>query len=630
MKTLLLALGILCFWGLGEEVLATMTCPVASCKYVRPARDWNEVDLNYGTEDGSTEATAFDGFSAITGLVAGDTVCLPGSDEPFTAGEAAGDFFDTNVDGTASAPITYVGCGTDPALIFWSSNLTGDRSYDASRLLVTGDATYEWESMGNDFYKKKIGVRALVLWEDNTYLVPVASGTDSEATIMGYLAPGQWTNRDNGDSTFRIIYKSTSASKSPSTTTIRSNNIPRNATGNPLMRIDKSYIVFRNLLIKGYSTTSGSSSTIRMQNGGHALLEDVTIRDSRDCMAIEGSTVVNDGTTLRRVHCLNNGTGIIGNPNTSDPTTQTVRMKHLTFEGGEYSGSTGSYYNGTTLVALDGDGIGIGFNGGVIEDVVITGIIANDNLNRGVFSGTTSAGYFLDRFALLGASMNNNGRGCFSEGTDFEIRGTLLISGLVCTGTRNVQVSGNNYAAIHISQSHPANAPGGTPAQTTRDVIIVNSSFVGNASKTRIEFEAQANNHMVLRNLVFADNPGWPDEDLGDIGTASRALGGAEIFDNLYFYSLPNLNRRFATIGAGPTAYVYNSGTDLADFNTATGATHTVLNTDPSVRADGRTNGGSVLRRAGTPSPYCIDYRARPCWAPPDIGGVQATAGDAR
>ncbi len=605
------------------DVQATMTCPVASCKYVRPSADALEVDLNYGTEDGSSEANAFDGPAAITGLVPGDTVCFPGSDEPFTAGE----LLDAATVGTAAARITYVGCGSDKALFWPTSILTGNRSYDASRVLVTTDDTYAWVSLGNDIYKKKIGVRANQLWEDSTWLQGYHSGTTSEATILATLQPGQWTNRDNGDSTFRIYYRATSALKTPANTTIRSNNITRSATGNPIWRISKSYLTFRHMELKGWNSPVSSSPGMRIFRGSHLLLDDVIFNYNKSSVSIEGLDTAITDIEFRDVQSINNLINGVAVDAEHPLDAVNTWISDLRFVRGKYSGTMSTGYTGTATGTGDGDGIGIGFSGGFVSNVLITGIEASNNFNRGVFSGTTDANYFLTNLSILGAKMDGNGRGCFSEGTDAEILGTLLISGLVCINSRNVPAGATFHPAIHISSSWPANATLADPG--TRQIYIENSTFAGNANNEIINWVPHARNNLHFKNVVFANNPGNSLTRNGDFWTfGDAALQGNETFDRIWFYSRTGQSDTpFAKLGG--VTYAYDAANTTA-FDTATSATHSTLNTDPSVNADGRTAHGSVLRRAATPTPYCIDYRARPCWAPHDIGGVQATAGDAR
>lgn len=56
----------------------------------------------------------------------------------------------------------------------------------------------------------------------------------------------------------------------------------------------------------------------------------------------------------------------------------------------------------------------------------------------------------------------------------------------------------------------------------------------------------------------------------------------------------------------------------------------TELDLSPSLMSatDFRTQGNSLIRRAGIPTAYCYEFRGRPCWQTPDIGAYQATAGD--
>ncbi len=623
MKTLFSGLVILFGLLLWADVDATMTCPVASCKYVRPSQDEFENDLNYGAEDGSDEANAFDGPADISGLVPGDTVCFPGSDEPFTAGE----LLDAATVGTAAARITYVGCGADKTLFWPVSNLSGERSFNASRVLVTGDSSYNWEALGHDIYKKKIGVRANQLWEDETWLQGYHSSTHTEAQILAEIQPGQWTNRDNGDSTFRIYYRATASPKNPANTTIRSNNITRSATGNPILRIGKSYITFRNLEVRGWNSPVSSSPAMRIFRGSHLLLDDVKFNYNKEPFTVEGLDTAITDIELRDVESLNNLiNGVRVDPNHPlDADVGTVWISDLRFIRGKYNGTMSTGYTGTATGTGDGDGIGIGFAGGRVSDVLMEGIEASGNFNRGTFSGTTDANYFLTNWTIKGARMDSNGRGCISEGTDAEVLGTWIISGLVCTNSRNVVAGVTYHPAIHFSSSWPANAAGAFADPGTRQVYVLNSTFLGNLNNEVVNWEGHARNHIHFTNNVFWDNPGNSLTRNGDLYTINGTLQGIETFDNNWFASRIGLTSPFATLGG--VTYAYDSA-DSSAFDTATGAVNTTLNADPSVRWDGKTNGNSPLRRAGTPDVNCVDARVRPCWAPPDIGGYQATHGD--
>lgn len=56
-----------------ETVCPSTVVAPSVCWFVRPDTD-GVTDLNYGVEDGTSYATAFDGMAAITGMAASDTV----------------------------------------------------------------------------------------------------------------------------------------------------------------------------------------------------------------------------------------------------------------------------------------------------------------------------------------------------------------------------------------------------------------------------------------------------------------------------------------------------------------------------------------------------------------------------
>jgi hypothetical protein len=583
----------------------------ATTWYVRPDTDGIN-DLNYGTEDGTSYANAFDGFADITGLAAGDTVCLPGGDEPFY-----GESLDTATSGTQSQPITYENCGTTRSLLWQSSNLTGDRSYNSSRVLVTGNAAYAWVSMGNDIYKKRIDFRPRVLWEDATWLEPMDIDAASEATILATLQPGHWGNRNNGDATFRLYYRATTAAKSPTTTTIRSNLIPA-MPFNGTVHIDRPWIVLRGIEIRG-NASQAQPDGLQILRGTHVLVDDVYFVRNEVGVEIIPFDTANDGTTLLNCYVLYSGkTGVSVNP-------FGALLSNLTIQGGSYSYSLGVHYDGTHMVTGDGDGIGIGQAGGVINDLVIRGIRADGNYNYGIFSGTDQA-YKTVRFSLIGARMTGNRRGCFSEGDDAEIEELLLVTGLDCSYSllddKGVTAP-NPTASILFRNVASAQYPA-----VTRTIRLENSTFRGNVNKDRVFISQSAINTYVIQNILFEANPGnYKSADLGDFNTNGTALTQTT-FDRIYFYSLPNQAKLFARLGTGPTSYLYNSGSDLTAFTTDTGATNITINVDPLVRTDGKLAAGSPARGTGTESIYCRDARDLVCNSPPDIGAFQVLAGD--
>jgi len=518
--------------------------------YVRPADDGNGTDFTYGASDGTNAANAFDGFADIAGIAAGDRVCLPGGDEPFF------ERLDVGTAGTAGHPITYAGCGTTQAVIWSAQGLSGDRSFDSSRVLITG-VTYEWATVAADIYRKKIDVRPLMLWEDSTWLQPVDINALSEATILTTLHAGQWGVRDNGDSTYRIYYRSSVTATGPTVTVIRCDNVPL-SDGSPvaIVRVDLAYQTFDNIEIRGHTATTQARS-MQILDTNNIVLQSMLFYRNVEGPAIAAVGTVSSDIWWRDVSVLySSGTGTFISPG--------LGVDNLHIIGGSYSYSTGSTYNGSGFTDGDGDGIGIGHGGGTMSNVLIQNIEANYNRNVGVFIGTGYA-MTVTNVSLLASRFIGNMRGCFREGTAAQTIGTLILKGFVCQDSHGA----NAFAAMDF----------GIPS-SERSVIVANGIFTGNDNSAGILYRPHRDNNYQFRNLVFTANPGNAVGDNVDMYSNEVSLIGNEIFSDIYFYSHPN-QAGFSFAKIGTTYYRYSVPDDLARFNTATGATGTALNIDP-------------------------------------------------
>jgi hypothetical protein len=539
--------------------------------YVRPADDGNGTDFTYGASDGTNAANAFDGFADIAGIAAGDRVCLPGGDEPFFERLAVG------TAGTAGLPITYAGCGTTQAVIWSAQGLSGDRSFNSSRIAVNG-VIYEWATVAADIYRKKIDVRPLMLWEDSTWLQPVDINALPEAAILTTLQAGQWGVRDAGDGTYRIYYKATTSAKTPTTTIIRCDNVPL-SDGVPvaIVRVDLPYQTFDNIEIRGHTATTQARS-MHILDTNNIVLQSMLFYRNEEGPAIVAVGTVSSDIWWRDVSVLySSGTGTFISPG--------LGVDNLNIIGGSYSYSTGSTYNGSGFTDGDGDGIGIGHGGGTMSNLLIQNIEANYNRNYGVFIGTTAPMTVTD-VSLLASRFIGNMGGCFAEPTSARTVGTLMVKGFVCQDSHGA----NAFAAMYF----------GIPA-STRSVIVANGIFKGNDNFSNIHYKPHRDNNYQFRNLVFTANPGNAILNLGDMYSSEKSLIGGEIFSNIYFYSHPNqAGFPFAKIGPLRT-YLYSAPDDLAAFNTATGATGTVLNIDPLLTSstDLRPAVFSPLRKTG-------------------------------
>ena len=572
---------------------------LAATWYVRPANDGNGTTFTYGAQDGTTSATAFPGFAAIAGIAAGDTVCLPGGDEPFF------EQLNTGTAGTANAPVTYEGCGATQAVIWSAQGLSGNRSFNSSSAVIT-TAPYAWETVATDIYKKRIDVRPRMLWEDSTWLQPVDINAASEATILSTLTAGKWGVKDNGDSTYRIYYKSSSSAKSPTTAVIRCNIIPA-VTG--IVLVDLAWQTFRNIEVRGHTRiAAGTARSLFMADGAtHILLDTIRLFRNEEGPSIIPTSVVNDGTELRNVDVLHSSsTGLYVSPG--------FGLTNFLVSGGNYSNTVGSFYNGTNFTTGDGDGIGIGQSGGTGSDFVIRNITCRSNVNSCI-TIATSFDMTITNVNMTGISMYDNGMYCYGERADLaQAVGTVILSGFICSGS----MGGDSYPSMFF----------GRDPVSVRTIIIANGLFANNTSITRITFRPHVNNNYRFMNLVFLSNQGGATANRGDLYSNNVNLIGDEVFHSIYFYSTPNQAKRFAGLNAANTGYQYNTSADITAFNAATNATNTVLNVDPLLTTGYKTKAASPLRRAGTDYAECKDVRGRRCWQPPDIGAYQATSGD--
>lgn len=569
--------------------------------YVRPDTDGNGTDLNYGAEDGTSYATAFDGFADIAGIVAGDTVCLPGSDEPFF------EQLNTGTAGTHAARVTYAGCGSDHALIWSAQGLSGTRSFNSSRAAVTG-AAYAWSAdLGQGVYKKRIDVRPKQLWEDRTWLQPVNINAASEATVLGTLAAGQWGVRDAGDGTYLIYYRATASGKTPATTVIRCEDVPySDGSRTAIVVVDVDYQTFQDIDVWGLVSDS-SSRSFYIVNASHIILDDMVFYRNMEGPSIIPASVAITDITWRNLNVQAScATSVFISPITG--------VTGLLVEDSEFSGALASCYNGTDFTPADGDGFAIGQGGGTVSNVVLKRIVTDRNANAGIFIGTTFSMTVMN-FEVYGWTADGNVRNCWSEGaSNAQTAGRLIFSGFLCTGTTEP----NTYATFFFGATPPA----------ARTVVMANGTIAGNYNFARVKFYPHADSNYIFRNLLFTNNPGNASSDYGDFYSSAAALIGDEIFDNISFYSLPNLNRRIGRLGVAQTAYAYNSGSDFTSFTTAVSGTNLTINTDPLVTSDYKLQPTSPLKRTGTQHPYCRDARGRPCWSPPDIGAYQSTSGD--
>lgn len=512
----------------------------ATTYYVRPdysiSTDGVQTDINYGAEDGSNLANAFDGFADISGLSAGDIVCLPDSSEPFYERLATG------AAGTTASKITYKSCGSGKALIWSAGGLGGNCSYNSSSA-ATCSATYAWSTVNATLYKKRIDVRPRILWQDSTWLQPVNIDASSEGTIDSTLTAGQWGVQDNGDSTYDVYYRPSNGC-TPSTCVIRTGKIEQTASVG-IVNIGHSNITLQDIEIRGHNIAF-SNRTLNASGVSGLTLTNVDFVRNQEA---EGLTNVQNVLITGGRNSYNCSTGGFWNPSTL--------FAGITVRDVEYSYSLGSCYNGTGFTSGDGDGIGLGQGGGTARDIRIEASRFIGNHNAGVFSGTGES-MTVTNLSIVGNWFESNTR-AFGEASAagqnvgvFEFSGNKVISN---------SSSDDTYATLELY--HGA---------SSRTIRVNNNLWYGNVGLAAARIHSGANNARVevINNIFDANTCGSGScTPLGGIYSNNQSIDTSrDIYRNNYF-SLTGTNARFARLGT--TNYTENSAGQSA-YATASGS----------------------------------------------------------
>ena len=628
-------------------ILLLCTLPdwaLATTYYYRPGFTSNRTPLTYGTGDGLSWANARAGFAGINAgtitFAPGDIICLPANDEPFYGEQL--NYQKNAVSGTAGHPITFKGCGVTKALMWSASDLTGDRSYTSTKTPING-AAYEWVTVAPNIYRKRIDFRPRVLWEDTTWLEPFWTGTGapgsganflksidtlSEATIIATLPAGKWGNKDNGDGTFRLYYHATSAAKSPTTATIRSNAIPLGITS--LVIVVKSYITVQDIEIRGHGSASNTAALIvaSIVNLTNLTLERLLLFRNQYAVTFTGPNGNFADILVKDCEVLDtsgNGLSMRGGIGHT--------VDRYTVDGGQFSYTNAFFYNGTNFTGADGDGIGLGWEGGVWTDFVIKNATMVGNQNSAVYYGTNEV-MQLTNLTLQSLYMSHNFLSCFAEGDGDGVHGTLLISGVVCAKTGDktgMHFTGAAAIRVPLSISADFNIEDGRPV--SRQIVMEHITFAGNMTKERIRMRNDTNNHYHLSNIVFWDIPGSATNPVADIGVYGPDLtAGDDTFENIYFSSAINQHKKLGFRSIPSTSFYYDVPGDGPAFTAVLHGTNIVFNVDPLLGSaiDLRPQLGSPLLQAGAFSATCHDARlfSTVCGKSPDIGAYQTQVGD--
>lgn len=234
-----------------------------------PDTDSANTDINYGLEDGTSEANCFDGntdaWATAGDIDAGDNVYLHGTfyHEKIVIGDS----------GTSGSPITII-CGSD-CLIWNSIDLSGNNTTANTTNAQTTGSSWQLVSGTTSLYKKGVGTVPYKLWVNGTY-VPYATtvpATQDDAGAIAVTTPGTFTGTtEDLDGLSNTVYYNGSI------TTARANAQQQNAlvanVFGALIVNGQNYITLQTPKVRGFHPNANEYGGIFIQGCTGCRVED--------------------------------------------------------------------------------------------------------------------------------------------------------------------------------------------------------------------------------------------------------------------------------------------------------------------------------------------------------------------
>ncbi len=493
--------------------------------------------------------------------------------ETFSAGDTVyfssrgGVFYGRAVLPTAS--VTYAGeTGYTPTFSN-SVSLDGAASFsDATTYAVTG---YAWSQVaGSSVWKKDCGALPQIVTEDDEYLTPILGHGRDEATIVAAMSAGTYAIQTGSPN---VLYYWATDSGAPSAHAIRMNNHANDSSLGTVYATGKAGLTIQNMRIRmqyvaGVDTIGNSGLSLVDCTG--FVVDDITADACLSGIGIDGG----NGYLGPGVVCEDNmGVGLAVQANTN--------LTALKVSGGIYRRSNRAPAVATNAQTVgyvfDGDGIGIGHDGGTITGVVIDNAIVEYNgppdgdttvAGAGVYVGTASAmdaGVSVTRCIIRynhGAAINLND---WSGGN---------IDSNVCYNNVNGPTSGTNQYAVFADC---------TDASFTT-ASVCNNLFASNGGVRTVSFNADKDDiSVVFRNNVFYNNAPYVGTWVGDAILYPSARDNIYEGGNCFYWT--TASRTAIYRGSAFTYTQITSGTwAAASTNTGTGTIFTDPQLDVSYR----------------------------------------------
>lgn len=254
-----------------------------------PDVDATNTDINYGTEDGSSQVNCYDGFAdaATTNVVApGDTIVLHGT---FYSERAY-----AWVSGTKASPITFE-CGTDCQ--FWFSNSVAGNNTTATSAASppfgpTTGSSWQLVAGTTNTWKKGVGNGPTLMWVNGVRVpnVAVVPATQDEAGALASITgDNQFTSVTTALDGFNTTLYYRGALSSDMRVENRANYLQPDAMGNVLVN-GKDYITWVTPRIRGFRANVNEMGALFVQNCTGCTVQGPVIYESGTPVKAQANT----------------------------------------------------------------------------------------------------------------------------------------------------------------------------------------------------------------------------------------------------------------------------------------------------------------------------------------------------
>ncbi len=336
-------------------------------------------------------------------------------------------------------------------IIFKNFTLDGTVSFDDQWTFFPADtysSSKSWVQYSGEIYRKETARLPYGFFEDGIRLTPVLTSAPNDALLLGR---GQFTGNNN------YLYYRASDGKTPVEHTIRVTRRDLPTLPGGLYVSGLHDLQFENVTVKNWDRNILPPAGVVVVHSDHVAFKKFIVTSNFTAMDIDGSTYISIDVDSVISDNLVSGVMVEGDSAHIDLT-------------GEYSrNGRALHYDGVNLkYSPDGDGIGVGGNGGIMSDITIHDATVSGN---GAPDGNTND---------------------FGSGIYFGTSYPMTVSGI---SILNSKIFGNHGAGIHIDRGFSGSG-----------------SIVNNTIYKNVNFPDNGSCHHAV--AVFARNVGFTSLDI--------------------------------------------------------------------------------------------------------------------